>query len=82
MCPSENEEIGLLVDNCHNAFKIPTEEEVTCFVTAVDNQDTIEVTAGFDCYQNVGQTSYSTDTTIQKTEKTTLSNGCCPSIKN
>ena len=74
------EEVGLIAHNRHNAFKIPTEEEITCFVTAVDNQDTKEVTAGFDRYQNVGQTSHSTDTTLQKTEKTTLSNGYCPSM--
>ena len=37
-------------------------EEVTCFVTAVDNQDTKIMTADFDCYQNVGETSRSADT--------------------
>ena len=74
------EEVGLIKDNRHNAFKVPTEEEITCFVTDVDNQDIKEVTAGFDGYQNVGQTSHSTETTVQKTEKTTLSNGYCPSM--
>ena len=63
------EEIGLIADNRHNAFKVPTEEEVTCFVTDVDNQDIKEVAAGFDGYQNVGQTSHSTETTVQITEK-------------
>ena len=72
--------VGLIAHHRHNTFKIPTEEEITCFVTALDNQDTEEVTAGFDRYQNVGQTSHSTDTTLQKTEKTTLSNGYCPSM--
>ena len=33
-------EVGLIADNRHNALKIPTQEELTCFVTAEDNQGT------------------------------------------
>ena len=51
------------------------------FATAVDNQDTKEVTAGLDRYQNMGKTSHSTDMTLSKTQKkTTLSNDSCRSM--
>ena len=76
---TRREEVGLIADNRHNVFKTPSEEELTCFVTAVDNQDTKIMTADFDCYQNVGQTSCSTDTT-SKNWRTTISSGYCPSM--
>ena len=67
--------------NRHNAFKIPTEEEVTCFATAVDNQDTKKVTAGFERYQNVRQTSHSTDITLQKLKKSHYLTAIVPACK-
>ena len=79
---TETEVNGLIVGNLHNAIKlqIPTEGEEIYSVTAVDNRDIKKVTVGLKLYRNVGQTSHSTDTTHQKTESTTLSNGYCPSM--
>ena len=70
------EELGIIADNRHNAFKILTEEEVTCFAPALDNQDTKEVTAGFDRYQYEP-----TDMSLQKTEKPHYLTAIVPACK-